>query len=154
MPFTFTSMSATWVCRESSANTEVRASTYQEPRLVFRMAAVPGERMPTMNTFGEHRHKKPPYAQTITFQTSISTDHIRARGQPQLQAFFLVCVAFLTAWRIWPSFAISLIHSPVQLICGGNKRGEREREKKLSWITGCSFPVLTFVVSNATIPVK
>lgn len=77
-----------------------------------------------------------------TFQTSISTDHIWARWQPQLQAFFFVRIALLTAWRIWPSFAISLIHPPVQLICGGNEQGEGEGEKKLSWITGCSFPVL------------
>lgn len=69
---------------------------------------------------------EPKQSGASTFQTSVSTDHIRARRQPQLQAFFLVRIAFLTACRIWPSFAISLIHTPVQLFCGGNKQGEGE----------------------------
>lgn len=41
LQLTFTNMSATWVSRESSANTVVSASIYQDPRLVLRMAAVP-----------------------------------------------------------------------------------------------------------------
>lgn len=45
------------MCRESSANTEVRASTYQDPRLVFRMAAVPGERDHHEDFWGTQTHK-------------------------------------------------------------------------------------------------
>lgn len=41
---TFTSMSATCMSQALSENTCVRASTYQEPRLVLRMAAVPETR--------------------------------------------------------------------------------------------------------------
>lgn len=41
---TFTSMSATCMSQALSENTWARASMYQEPRLVFRMAAVPATR--------------------------------------------------------------------------------------------------------------
>lgn len=100
MPFTFTSMSATWVCRESSANTEVRASTYQEPRLVFRMAAVPGERAPTMNTFGEHGHMKPPYAQTIRGPNNYLSDKHIHRSYPSTWA--AAASGFLPCSRRFP----------------------------------------------------
>lgn len=84
---TFTSMSATCVFLESSAKTEVSASIYQDPRFVFRMAAVPANHGMKVNPKQKEKYKFKRDYWKVIMATTCKREHSLKSAEAPLSSY-------------------------------------------------------------------